>query len=81
MGARKIGTEFVESGHLRPQKARGISVGFSPRPSLQLPSQHLDDLTNGLLIAPIPSPLTMFGRLHQSGLCQNAHMMRNRRLR
>ena len=56
-------------------------LGFSPCVPLQLSPQHLHHLTDGLLIAPIPAPLAMLGRLDQSGLRQNPHVMRDRRLR
>ena len=48
---------------------------------LQPATQHLHHLANRFLIAAVPAPLAALIRLHEPGLRQNRHVVRDGRLR
>jgi hypothetical protein len=65
----------------KPKELNRVPEGRLKRQPLQLPPQRLHHCANRLLISPVPAPLPLLGRLHQFGLRQDGHVMRNSRLR
>jgi hypothetical protein len=66
---------------VKPKELNRVPEGRLKRQPLQLPAQRLHHSANRLLIAPVPAPLPLLGRLHQPGFRQDGHVMRNSRLR